>query len=164
MKNRLFLLMPSLAAVCLLTACGGGDSEPTPSNEKSLITVTSASVASLKGVYGSTAVTLSDVEKVFNLSSTTCTFSFGNLVKLDDRSIPMSGKISYLEGAAILSRLEISVNGIVYASGAVDNSTVDRGNNEIRFGEKQLAATSGDNTTLVVLGLLPMRGNRPSGC
>lgn len=164
MKQRLTLLAVCLASASLLVACGGGSDEPQPSDADSLITVSSASVSGQNGFYGSTQVGLSDVEKVYDLSKTTCTYSFNNLTKFRDSSVSMSGKVAYLEGTNTLSRLEVTVNGAVYASGAVDDSRVERDNNRVVFKGKQLSSTAGDTNTLVVSGAVPMRGNRPSGC
>lgn len=164
MKNRLSILALCAVTAGLLAACGGSGSEPQPSDANALITVTSASVQAYNGVYQSSQVGLSEVEKVYEIANTTCTFSFNNLTKVGDSSGTLSGKIAYREGATTLSRLEVSINGVVYASGAVDDSVVDRGHNRVTFGKKLLAATSGDNTTVEVAGSVPMRGNRPSGC
>ena len=162
MNHRIPALLTCVLAASLLAACGGGDSEPQPSDADSLITVTSATVAGQNGFYGSGQVGLSDVEKVFDVSNTTCVFSFNNLSKFRDSTI--TGKVAYREGATNLSRLEVTVNGNVYASGAVDDSIVDRGKNLIIFKGKTLSSTASDTNTLVVTGAIPMRGNRPSGC
>ncbi len=164
MKNPSPALLLMCAAASLLAACGGGGDEPQPSDADSLITVTAATVAGQNGFYGSSQVGLSDVEKVFDLGNTTCVFSFNNLSKFRDGAVTMSGKVAYRDGATTLSRLEVTVNGIVYASGAVDDSLVDRGNNRVSFKGKTLSSTASDTNTLAVTGAIPMRGNRPSGC
>ena len=165
MNHRLTTLVLCAATASLLAACGGGsDDQPTSSPFNSLITVTSATTANQNGIYGSTAVGLTDVEKTIELGTQSCTFAFNNLSKAGDSSIPMSGKVAYLEGANIINRLEVSVNGIVYASGAVDGSTIDRENNAVRFSGKTLASTASDTNTIVVTGSVPMRPGRPSGC
>lgn len=165
MTKRLPALALCALSAAFLAACGGGGSDdPRPSDNSSLVTVSSATVTAHNGIYGSTAIGLSDVEKVYDVSNTTCVFSFNNLTKVGDSSIPMSGKVSYREGATTLSRLEISVGGVVYASGAVDSSTVDREGNGVRFTNKTLASTASDTTTIVVNGGIPMRPGRPSGC
>lgn len=164
MNHRIPALLMCALTASLLAACGGGDSEPQPSDADSLITVTSATVTGQNGFYGSTQVGLSDVEKVYDVSNTTCVFSFNNLSKFRDSAITMSGKVAYREGATTLSRLEVTVNGNVYASGAVDESAVDRDKNLITFKGKTLSSTASDTNTLVLTGAVPMRGNRPSGC
>lgn len=164
MKNRLPAFVICAAAASLLAGCGGGGDEPQPSDADSLITVTGATVAGQNGFYGSSQVGLSDVEKIFDISNTTCVFSFNNLSKFRDGAVTMSGKVAYREGATTLSRLEVTVNGIVYASGAVDDSVVDRRNDRVAFKNKVLSSTASDTNTLTVTGAIPMRGNRPSGC
>jgi hypothetical protein len=164
MKNRLSTLALCTATACLLAACGGGDSEPQPSDANALITVTSASVEAHNGVYQSGQVGLSEVEKVFEVANTTCVFSFNNLTRVGDSSGTLSGEIAYREGATTLSSLEVTINGIAYSSGAVDDSIVDRGNDRITFGKKVLASDEADANTIEVAGSVPMRGNRPSGC
>ncbi|MDQ3058206.1 MAG: hypothetical protein M3R45_01605 [Pseudomonadota bacterium] len=164
MKNRVPALVLCAATACFLAACGGGDDDPVPTDANALITVTSASVSSLDGVYRSSQVGLSEVDKVYDISRTTCVFSFNNLSKVGDSSATLSGKISYREGATTLSRLEVSINGVAYSSGAVDDSMVDRGNNQVTFGKKVLASDAEDSDTVEVAGSVPMRGNRPSGC
>lgn len=164
MKNRVPSLVLCAATACILAACGGGDDDPEPTDQNALITVTSASVSSQDGIYRSGQVGLSEVEKVFEISRTTCVFSFNNLTKVGDSSATLSGKISYREGATTLSKLEVSINGVDYSSGAVDDSLVDRGNNQVTFARKVLASDAEDNNTVEVVGSVPMRGNRPSGC
>ncbi|MES2941327.1 MAG: hypothetical protein V4772_00500 [Pseudomonadota bacterium] len=167
MNDRIFKMALCAAAVSALAACGGGGSgtdDPQPSTSDALVTVTSASVAARNGLYVSSNAGLSDVDKVYDASNTTCAFAFNGLVRAGDSGTPLSGKISYREGATTLSRLEVSVSGEVYAAGAVDDSTVDRNNNQIRFGNKTLSSTGGDTRTLVVSGAVPMRPGRPSGC
>ncbi len=165
MNNRFYTMAVCAAAVSLLAACGGGsDDEPAPSPFNSLITVTSATTASQNGIYGSTAIGLTDVEKTLETGTQSCTFAFNNVSKAGDSASSMSGKVSFRENENTLNRLEITVNGVVYASGAVDNSTVDRSGNAVRFTGKTLASTASDTNTIVVTGLVPMRGNRPSGC
>jgi hypothetical protein len=164
MKNRFSNLALCAATACLLAACGGGDSDPQPSDANALITVTSASVASHDGVYQSGQVGLSEVEKVLDIANTTCVFSFNGLTKVGDSAGTLSGEIAYREGATTLSRLEVTINGVAYSSGAVDDSLVDRGNDRVTFGKKVLASTAEDTNTVEVAGSVAMRGNRPSGC
>lgn len=164
MKNRVPALVLCAAAASFLVACGGGDDDPAPTDANGLITVTSASVASYDGIYRSSQVGLSEVDKVYDISRTTCVFSFNNLTKVGDSSVTLSGKISYREGATTLSGLEVSINGVAYSSGVVDDSLVDRGNNQVTFTRKVLASDADDNNTVEVVGSVPMRGNRPSGC
>lgn len=164
MKHRVPALLMCALTASLLAACGGGDSEPQPTDADSLITITSTTVGGQNGFYGSTQVGLSAVEKTYDLSKTTCVFAFNNLSKFRDSAITMSGKVEYREGATTLSRLEVTVNGIVYASGAVDESVVDRDKNLITVKGKTLSSTASDPNTLVLTGAIPMRGNRPSGC
>ena len=164
MKNPVPTLALCAATACLLAACGGGDSDPQPSEANALITVTSASVASHNGVYQSGQVGLSEVEKVLEIANTNCVFSFNGLTKVGDSSGNLSGEIEYREGATTLSRLEVTINGVSYSSGAVDDSIVDRGNDRVSFGRKVLASDAEDTNTIEVVGSVAMRGNRPSGC
>lgn len=164
MKNHAPALVLCAVTACVLAACGGGDSDTLPTESNALITVTSASVPAYDGIYQSSQVGLSEVEKTFDIANTTCEFSFDNLTKVGDSTGILSGKIAYREGATTLSRLEVSINGVVYASGAVDDSLVDRGNNRVTFGKKVLASTAEDDNTVEIAGSVSMRGNRPSGC
>lgn len=164
MKNRVSALVLCTASACLLAACGGGDDDPVPTQSNALITVTSATVAAHNGVYQSGQVGLSEVEKAYDLATTTCVFSFNNLTKVGDSAGTLSGEIAYREGATTLSRLEVTINGVAYSSGAVDDSIVDRGNNQVTFAKKVLASDADDTNTVEVAGSVAMRGNRPSGC
>lgn len=164
MKNRFLKLALLATTVSALAACGGGSDDPEPTSLNSLVNVSFSTEASFNGAYGSGNTDLSDVDKVYNLSETTCVYAFSGLTKVGNSTSTMSGKISYREGASTLSRLEITVNGSVYAAGAVDDSTVDRNNNQIRVGSKTLASTAGDTRTFVVSAAVPMRPGRPSGC
>ena len=165
MLIRLSNLALCAVTVSLLAACGGGDDDPQPSSATALITVTSASLSGQNGVYGSTSDGLSEVDKVLDGTNLTCVFSFNDLSRAGSAPGTLSGKVSYRENANTLSRLEVSVNGAVYASAAVEDSRVDRGSDRILFGDKVLVSTAtGDTSTLVVNGAVPMRGSRPSGC
>jgi hypothetical protein len=183
MKNRLLRSVTLCVAACagLLAACGGGISlsfgdfdEPNPVDATALVTVTSATLAGQNGVYGGESFGLSVVDKVLDGGGFTCVFSFNNLSNLSrpaGSAGTLSGTISYRENARTLSRLEVSINGgavyaASYAAGAPEDSRVDRDASRVTFSDKVLASTAALDTTstLVVSGVLPMRGNRPSGC
>ena len=64
LNPRSLLLSVAALSTTMLVACGGGnDDDPTPSNETGVLTVTSATVEGLNGIYGNGSLNLTDVDK-----------------------------------------------------------------------------------------------------
>ncbi len=165
--NPFFKTCAALAATSvLLVACGGGnDDDPTPSNEPGVLTVTSATVDTLNGVYGNGAMNLTDVDKKNPVGSVPelCTFRFDGANKVGS-SATAFGDIRYRPDAAGLYQAFLTFDGKEYGSDDATDTVVARDKDQIRLTSKTLTATDGSNATLRVTGIVPMRTNRPSGC
>ncbi|HCE91000.1 MAG: hypothetical protein A2Z90_12170 [Burkholderiales bacterium GWA2_64_37] len=154
------------AASVLLVACGGGnDDDPTPSNEPGVLTVTSATVDGLNGVYGNGTLNLTDVDKENPIGSVPelCAFRFDGANKVGS-SATAFGDIRYRPDATGLHQVFLTFDGKEYASGEPTDTAVVRESDQVRFSGKTLTATDGSNATLRVTGIVPMRPNRPLGC
>jgi hypothetical protein len=154
------------ATTVFLAACGGGnDDDPTPSNEPGVLTVTSATVDGLNGVYGNGALNLTDVEKHDPIGSVPelCAFRFDGANKVGS-SATAFGDIRYRPDATGLFQAFLTFDGKEYASGEASDTSVNRDSDQVRFSGKTLTATDGSNATLRVTGIVPMRPNRPAGC
>ncbi|OGB07862.1 MAG: hypothetical protein A3E23_13955 [Burkholderiales bacterium RIFCSPHIGHO2_12_FULL_65_48] len=154
------------AASVLLVACGGGnDDDPTPSNEPGVLTVTSATVDGLNGVYGNGTLNLTGVDKENPVGSVPelCAFRFDGANKVGS-SATAFGDIRYRPDATGLHQVFLTFDGKEYASGEPTDTAVVRESDQVRFSGKTLTATDGSNATLRVTGIVPMRPNRPLGC
>jgi hypothetical protein len=156
------------AAAALLSACGGGnDDDPTPSDRTGVLTVTDASVSGLDGVYGNGSLNLTEVDKINPIGSdpTVCSFKFdgANRVLGDGTAF---GDVRYQPDANVVYLTFITVNGREFFNPNKDGSDteVQRGQDRISLNRKLLAASDNSGVTIRVSGLIPMRGNRPSGC
>jgi hypothetical protein len=165
--NSFFKTCTALAATSvLLVACGGGnDDDPTPSNEPGVLTVTSATVGALNGVYGNGALNLTDVDKKNPVGSVPelCTFRFDGANKVGSPATAF-GDIRYRPDATGLYQAFLTFDGKEYGSDDATDTVVARDKEQIRLTSKTLTATDGSNATLRVTGIVPMRTNRPSGC
>lgn len=159
-------LVALAATTVFLAACGrGNDDDPTPSNEPGVLTVTSATVDGLNGVYGNGALNLTDVEKHNPIGSVPelCAFRFDGANKVGS-SATAFGDIRYRSDATGLFQAFLTFDGKEYASGEASDTSVNRDSDQVRFSGKALTATDGSNATLRVTGIVPMRPNRPAGC
>jgi hypothetical protein len=168
MNALTFIKTCTAAAVAsvLLVACGGGnDDDPTPSNEPGVLTVTSATVAGLNGVYGNGALNLTNVDKENPIGSVPelCAFRFDGANKVGS-SATAFGDIRYRPDATGLHQVFLTFDDKEYASGEPTDTAVVRESDQVRFSGKTLTATDGSGATLRVTGIVPMRPNRPSGC
>jgi len=160
------ILAAAAATSVLLTACGGGnDDDPTPSNEPGVLTVTASTLAGIDGVYGNGALNLTGVDKKNPIGSEpeVCSFNFDGANKLAS-SATAFGDIRYRPDANVLHAAYLTFAGKEYSIANSDNTAVVRDRDQVRFEGKILTATDGSNNTIRVNGIVPMRGNRPSGC
>lgn len=155
-------------AASALSACGGGgnDDDPSPSDQTGVLTITNSSVNGLDGVYGNGSLNLTDVEKNNPVGSKpeVCAFRFdgANRVGADGTA---SGDVRYLPGAATVYLMFLKVNGREFSNNQDGADTqIQRERDRIQFNRKIFTATDDSGITLRVSGLVPMRGNRPSGC
>ncbi|NMM77693.1 hypothetical protein B2J88_20985 [Rhodococcus sp. SRB_17] len=160
------LCAATAAASVLLAACGGGnDSDPTPSNEPGVLTVTASTLGGINGIYGNGALNLTDVEKKNPIGSQpeVCTFKFdgANKVAADTTAF---GDIRYQPNANVLYAAFLTFSGKEYAIASSDNTVVARDRDQVRFENTAMTATDGSNNTIRVNGIVPMRTNRPAGC
>lgn len=154
------------ATSVLLVACGGGnDDDPTPSNEPGVLTVTSATVGDLNGVYGNGSLNLTDVDKKNPIGSVPelCSFNFDGANKVGS-SATAFGDLRYRPGETILYQAFMTFADKEYSSDDATDTTVDREKNQVRFTSKTLTATDGSKATLRITGIVPMRTGRPNGC
>lgn len=166
MKSFLKTCAALAATSVLLVACGGGnDDDPTPSNEPGVLTVTSATLSGLNGVYGNGALNLTDVDKKNPIGSVPelCTFRFDGANKVGS-SATAFGDIRYRPDATALHQAFLTFDGKEYASDDPTDTSVVRESDQVRFSGKTLTATDGSGATLRITGIVPMRPNRPSGC
>ncbi len=166
--------MPSFLTTCaalaatsvLLVACGGGnDDDPSPSNEPGVLTVTSATVGGLNGVYGNGALNLTNVDKQNPIGSVPelCAFRFDGANKVGS-SATAFGDIRYRPDATGVHQVFLTFDGKEYGSGEPTDTAVVRDQDLVRFTGKTLTATDDSGATLRVTGVVPMRANRPAGC
>ena len=97
MKSLLKTCAALAATSVLLVACGGGnDDDPTPSNEPGVLTVSSATLDGLNGVYGNGTLNLTDVDKENPVGSVPelCAFRFDGANKVGS-SATAFGDIRY---------------------------------------------------------------------
>lgn len=154
------------ATSVLLVACGGGnDDDPTPSNEPGVLTVTSATVGELNGVYGNGGLNLTDVQKRNPIGSVPelCSFNFDGANKVGSSATGF-GDLRYRPGESILYQAFMTFGGKEYSSDDATDTSVQRDQNQVRFTSKTMTATDGSKATLRVTGIVPMRTGRPSGC
>ena len=74
--------LPAVAVGLLLSACGGGSSEPVGTPIAATLTVTAATNSSLNGVYATNTVSLGTVQKINPVGNEpeVCSFRFSGLV------------------------------------------------------------------------------------
>lgn len=166
MKTMLNTCAAVAAASLLLAACGGGnDDDPTPSNEPGVLTVASASLRGLNGIYGDGALNLTGVDKNNPIGSVPelCAFRFDGANKIGS-SATAFGDIRYRPDATVLYQAFLTFDSREYASGDAEDTLVSRDSNQVRFSNKLLTATDGTGNTIRVTGIVPMRTGRPAGC
>lgn len=165
---RAFVLLSVAAA---LTACGGDDddvfdnNDPTPTALSASVAVSSATQASLNGVYSSTTIALNEVRKVNPIGGDpeTCRFRFSGLRQAGSSQL-MDGDIRYIPGNPEIRVAFVSISGVEFRLQGSANAAADRANNEIDFNGATLTSTQGTGATIVLTGSIPMRSPRPEGC
>lgn len=165
MKTPSVLRVASVGALALvLAACGGGSGDPEPTPAVATLTVSSATNATFNGVYASTAVALSEVEKRNPVGGEpeVCSFRFSGLQRAGGGT--MDGDIRYLPGTNTVHVIFVSINAVEFSSRERTNAAVDRANNEVDLNGIVLTASTGVASTVTVTGSVPMRINRPEGC
>lgn len=155
------------AATLALSACGGGgtDEEPIPSNKAGVLTVRSASVASLNGVYGDGNLNLTDVERINPIGPTPelCSFKFDGATKVGSAATAF-GDLRYESGGDALYVLYLTLDGKEYTSDETTDTVVRRDLDQVLLSGKLLRASDDSGATIKVDAVIPMRGNRPAGC
>ncbi|HSV46377.1 MAG TPA: hypothetical protein VLJ58_11365 [Ramlibacter sp.] len=159
------LLVPSLALGLLLSACGGGADAPEPTPVGASLTVTAATNAAFNGVYSTSTLSLSEVEKINPIGGEpeVCSFKFSGLQQVGG-SNSISGDIRYIPGNPDLRVVFMSVSTFEFVSRDSTNAAVNRTNSIVNFNGKTLAASTGVASAITVTGGIPMRGSRPEGC
>ncbi|QHI97556.1 hypothetical protein GT347_05865 [Xylophilus rhododendri] len=168
-SNKMLLGTLAIAAALSLSACGGGnDDDPSATDQNALYTVTAATNANLNGVYGSTALGLTGVDRLNPVGSApeVCSFKFNNVSKVGDSTVTSFGDIRYLPNTNNLYQVFITVGGVEFNSGTTADVTVDRtGTGRILFTNKQLGASSDATQTLRLTGAVPLPASGvPVGC
>ena len=165
--NTLLRTCSAIAATSfLLVACGGGnDDDPSPSNEPGVLTVTSATVGDLNGVYGNGALNLTGVDKKNPIGSVPelCSFNFDGANKVGS-SATAFGDLRYRPGETVLYQAFMTFADKEYSSDDATDTAVVRDKDQVRFTSKTMTATDGSKATLKVTGIVPMRTGRPTGC
>ncbi len=159
-------VLATVAAAALLSACGGGDDDPSPTPLNAMLTVSQASDLSLDGVYSTSTVSLSDVEKINPIGGDpeTCRFGFDGLQQAGSNRL-LNGDIRYIPGNAELRVTFMAINGVEFRLQGTANASVDRANDRVNFAQAILTSTQNSNgNTITVTGSIPMRGGRPEGC
>jgi hypothetical protein len=154
----------TLLLATLLTACGGGSDSPDPSNVNASVTVTTANPVALNGIYATSNLSLSSVEKKNPIGGDpeVCTFRFSGLAQVGGDRL-MDGDIRYIPGGGGLYVAIVSIAGAEFSSRTTDGALVDKTNNEVRFTGKVL--TAGNGNVITLSGSIPMRPEpRPEGC
>lgn len=92
-----------------------------------------------------------------------CTFKFDGANQVAS-SATAFGDIRYRPDANVLHAAYLTFAGKEYSIANSDNTAVVRARDQVRLEGKTMAATDGSNHTVRVRGIVPMRGDRPSGC
>lgn len=154
-----------IALALTLSACGGGDDDPSPTPRDSLVTVSSATDATLVGVYGTSTTGLSDVEKQNPVDAPQfCSYNFDSLVKAGASSVLMNGRVAYNVNQNLVNNFKVAVAGTTYGSGDSAGTQVDKAANQVTVNNKVLTSESDGVSKITVTARIPMRGNRPDGC
>lgn len=165
MKTIYKSLASSIALGVLLSACGGGSDSPEPTPLNASLTVSGASDVNLNGLYSTTALNLSAVEKNNPIGGDpeVCSFRFSGLQQAGSQRL-MDGDIRYIPGTSELRVVFASISGVEFSSRSAANGAVDKPNNQVNFTAKPLTASSGNGAAITLTGSLPMRTGRPEGC
>ena len=155
---------PVVALGFLLSACGGGSDAPEPTPIPASLTVSAATSPTLNGIYASSAVSLSAVEKINPIGGEpeVCSFKFAGLAH--SSGSVMDGDIRYIPGNPSLRVIFISIGGLEFVSRDTTNAAADRTNSKVDLTGKVLTASTGVASTITVTGSVPMRSGRPEGC
>lgn len=174
-------LLPALASVVLLAACGGGvgvgigDFEddpfsffrgPVSSTQPGSMTVTEATNIAFNGTYAASNVRLTDVIGFQATASdpATCRYRFHGL-QLAGRERVMDGEIRYLPDTSTLRTAILAIDTNEYRVDGSTGVTVDRAGNTVTFNGVRLASTQGFGQAITVSGTVPiLDAARPAGC
>lgn len=158
-------LAAGLVAATLLSACGGGDDDPAPTPQDSLVTIAAATDAGLNGSYSTTTTGLSDVEKTNPTDAPQfCSFRFDSLAKTGASSVLLSGRVAYNVNQDLVNNFKVTVGNVTYGSGSTAGTNVNKAGNQVTVTNKVLTSESDGVSTITVTARVPMRGNRPDGC
>lgn len=165
MRFARYAPLSGLVLALTLTACGGGSDNPEPTPLNATLTVTGASDAALNGIYATTSLSLSDVEKKNPVGGEpeVCSFRFSGLQQAGSTRV-MDGDVRYLPGTNTVHVMFVSISGLEFNTRERADASVDRANNEVDLSGKELTATVGGVNRIVLRGSVPMRQNRPEGC
>ncbi len=158
-------ILVTVAAAALLSACGGSNDDPAPTPKNATLTITNASDATLNGVYSTSTLSLTDVEKVNPIGGDpeTCRFRFSGLQQAGTNRL-MDGDIRYIPGNTEVRVTFIAINSVEFRLQGSTNAAADRTNNEIDYTGATLTSTQGTAQTLGLTGSVPMNSGRPEGC
>jgi len=157
-------LLAAACAAALLTACGGGnDDDPSPSEQAGVLTVTRSTAAGFDGIYGDGNINLTEVDKKNPIGSypEVCTFKFDGANRVGGTG-GASGDIRYRPDSGVVYEAFLTFMGREFGAKDWGDVAVARSTDRIRLVNKVLADDAGN--TITVNGVIPMRGNRPSGC
>ncbi|RZJ25180.1 MAG: hypothetical protein EOO54_07155 [Haliea sp.] len=165
MRSIYKTLASGLALGVLLSACGGGSDSPEPTPLNASLTVSGSSDINLNGVYSTTALNISAVEKNNPIGGDpeVCSFRFSGLGQAGSQRL-MDGDIRYIPGTSELRVVFVSISGVEFNSRTPAAAVVDKAGNQVNFTAKPLSASSGNGSAIAISGSLPMRTGRPEGC
>lgn len=164
MKNASLKLAASALVLAVLAACGGGDDNPTPTDENAILTLSAATDTSIEGVYGTSNISLSEVVKTEREGTDDCSYVFSDMRRQFDVSgTLLGGRVEYQDNSTAVQNLRITIGSANYATANAENTSVERDNNRVRFVNKQLTEEGGARV-VTVSGVIPMRPGRPDGC
>ena len=163
--NKLTPVLAAIVAASLLSACGGGDDDPAPTPQDSLVTISAATDAGLTGAYSTTTTGLSDVEKTNPTDAPQfCSYRFDSLSKTGASSVLLSGRVAYNVNQDLVNNFKVTVGNVTYGSGSTAGTNVNKAGNQVTVTNKVLTSESDGVSTITVTARVPMRGNRPDGC
>lgn len=155
----------SLVLGLLLSGCGGGSDDPEPTPLNASLTVAGATDTNLNGIYSTSALNLSAVEKNNPIGGDpeVCAFRFSGLQQAGSQRL-MDGDIRYIPGTNELRVVFASISGVEFNSRSAAGGAVDKPNNQVNFTGKVLSSSSGNGNAITITGSMPMRTGRPEGC
>lgn len=159
-----FKLAAAAVVLAVLAACGGGDDNPTPTDQDAILTLSSATDRNIEGVYGTSNISLSEVVKTEREGTDDCSYVFSDVRRaFDPTNLTIGGRVEYQDASTVIQNFRLTIGSANYATANSDNTSVDRDNNRVRVTNKQLTEEGGTRV-VTVSGIIPMRPNRPGGC